>query len=205
MADDPEDYQPLGENSLKDDRSQRRNTSSYYPLQPPDRRPTRNSGPSEPPAAANGNFCAHCGAELPVSVRFCGSCGAPRVQRGSQQAPPERAQQPLQGYGPPPGESQQLPRGGGQQSPPGWGQQPLQGYGPPPGHGSSVPLNTILGTAGLVCGIVGLFLFGLILGVLAVILGLVALLQGSQTNRGPAIAAVVLGLVDAIAVQVFLK
>ena len=36
-------------------------------------------------------------------------------------------------------------------------------------------LNTVLGTAGLVWGIVGFFIFGLILGVLAVILDLVAL------------------------------
>ncbi len=118
MADNPDDYHPSGENSLEDDRAQRqhRTPSSYSHLHPSDHRPARGSGPGEPPGTANGNCCAHCGAELPVSVRFCGSCGAPRVEHGGQQTPPRLVQQPPQGYGPPPGGWQQPPQGDGQRT-----------------------------------------------------------------------------------------
>lgn len=55
-----------------------------------------------------------------------------------------------------------------------------------------------LAIAALVCGIVGLFVFAIILGPLALILGLVALNKAKRGagHRGLAIAGVVLGVVD---------
>ena len=64
-------------------------------------------------------------------------------------------------------------------------------------------LNNVLSTASLVCALVGFFVFGLILGTVAVILGLISLLQGSQTNRNSAIAGIIIGVIDVIYVLFF--
>lgn len=84
---------------------------------------------------------------------------------------------------------------------PGYGYQ-QQGYGY--GYGPPVQKTNGLAVAALVCGIVGFVIFGIILGALALIFGLVALNQinksgGAQKGRGMAIAGVVLGPLDLIA------
>jgi hypothetical protein len=56
-----------------------------------------------------------------------------------------------------------------------------------------------------VCALVGFFVFDLILGTVAVILGLISLLQGSQTNRNSAIAGIIIGVIDVIYVLFLLK
>ena len=66
------------------------------------------------------------------------------------------------------------------------------------GEGTTRTGSNGLAIAGLVCGIVGLFLFNVILGPLAIIFGSVGL---SKSNRGAAhhtmsIAAIVLGIID---------
>ncbi len=89
------------------------------------------------------------------------------------------------------------PYGGGGQVPPGYGGG--QGYGGPPRNG--------LGTAGLVCGIVAialsfipaLNLFTWPVGVLAIVFGAVGWSRankGQATNKGQAIAGLVLGIVS---------
>ncbi|RZU45548.1 uncharacterized protein DUF4190 [Streptomyces sp. BK022] len=56
-----------------------------------------------------------------------------------------------------------------------------------------------LAIAGLVCGIVGFFFLNVVLGPLAIILGMVATRQpGARGGRGMAKAAVVLGIVDLV-------
>jgi len=57
-----------------------------------------------------------------------------------------------------------------------------------------------LAVAGLVCGVVGIFLFNIILGPLAVIFGAVGLKRShaGAGGRGMAIAAIVLGVVDVL-------
>ncbi|MGW1997512.1 DUF4190 domain-containing protein [Embleya sp. NPDC001921] len=63
-----------------------------------------------------------------------------------------------------------------------------------------------LAVAGLVCGVVGVFLFNIILGPLAVIFGTVGL-RRSRTGaggRGMSIAAIVLGVVDVLLFVVLL-
>ncbi|HWG15163.1 MAG TPA: DUF4190 domain-containing protein [Streptosporangiaceae bacterium] len=57
-----------------------------------------------------------------------------------------------------------------------------------------------LAIAGLVCGVIGLFLFNFILGPLAVIFGGVGVRKASQGagHRGMAWAGVVLGIIDVL-------
>lgn len=129
MTENPEDYRPSGDDYREDGSYQRQKPSNYYPRQPANHGPARNSGPAVPPATVNGISCAHCGAALPASVRFCGSCGAPRAERRSGQPPAGWVQQPPRGYGPPPG---------GWQRPPGGGGPPPQN-GPPQYSGPSNP------------------------------------------------------------------
>ncbi len=63
-----------------------------------------------------------------------------------------------------------------------------------------------LAVAGLVCGLVGLLLFNIVLGPLAVIFGGVAWARANRgaPRRGMAIAAVVLGVVDLVIFVVLL-
>ncbi|MFG1633858.1 DUF4190 domain-containing protein [Pseudonocardia alni] len=58
-----------------------------------------------------------------------------------------------------------------------------------------------LATAGAACGLIGLFLFGVVLGPMAFVLGLLAAnrLEPGQPGRGNAITAIVLGVVDVFA------
>jgi len=55
-----------------------------------------------------------------------------------------------------------------------------------------------LATAALVCGIVGIFVFEVVLGPLAIIFGAVALGRANRgaAGRGQAIAGLILGIVD---------
>ena len=54
-----------------------------------------------------------------------------------------------------------------------------------------------LGIASMICGIVGLFLFGYILGTLALVLGLVGL-GVANTKKGTNIAGITLGIIDIV-------
>ncbi|HEV8055763.1 MAG TPA: DUF4190 domain-containing protein [Nocardioidaceae bacterium] len=106
-----------------------------------------------------------------------------------------------QGYEQPPeyGQSQQ------QYGQPAYGQPP-QGYDQPQGYGQGSPTaqpRNGLGIAALVVGILALLLavyffpLGLLLGVVAIILGIVGMRRvsrGQATNRGMAISGVVLGV-----------
>jgi hypothetical protein len=78
---------------------------------------------------------------------------------------------------------------------------PGYGYGPPPQQRSNG-----LAIAGLVCGIVGLLLFGIVLGPLSLIFGWIGLNRSRQgaSGRGMAIAAIVLGILDTVAAVILL-
>jgi len=120
MADEPEDYQPTGENVYEEDRSQRENPSSYYPL----------NGPAQPEGHTTSHFrCAHCGTALTAAGRFCGSCGAP-----CHETPSVEPLAPQQGVFNNPTERgpQQPQQDGYQQHPAGWERQPPKDYGRPP-------------------------------------------------------------------------
>ena len=80
---------------------------------------------------------------------------------------------------------------------------PQQPYGAPPGYGGyPQPAKTSngLAIAGLVCGIVGVLIFAIILGPLAIIFGGVGMSRANKgaSGKGMAIAAVVLGIIDIV-------
>ena len=97
-----------------------------------------------------------------------------------------------------PGPDDQQPPQYGQPAP---YQQPYPSA-PPPGYGGYPQPGRSNGfaIAALVCGLVGLFLFGVVLGVLALIFGIIGLRRANAgaSGRGMAIAGIVLGVIDII-------
>ena len=127
--------------------------------------------------------------------------------------PPQHGEQPQYGgqpaYGAPPPSGAQ-PAYGGQS--PQYGQQPYPqapGYGYAAGPTSSGPRNG-LGIAALILGILGLltswFVFGALLGVLAIILGFMGVRRvsrGEANNRGVSITGIVLGVLSIVIAVLF--
>ncbi|MDR1683787.1 MAG: FHA domain-containing protein [Candidatus Symbiothrix sp.] len=71
-------------------------------------------------------------------------------------------------------------------------QPPKNSYRP---NLSEESVNSGYGVAALVCGIVGIFLFGIILGTLAVIFGAVSI-KRNEKRKGCGIAGLILGILD---------
>ncbi|MBT2383456.1 DUF4190 domain-containing protein [Streptomyces sp. ISL-11] len=117
---------------------------------------------------------------------------------GSPQQPQQPPQPPGYGY---PNQGYPAPQSAYPAAP------PVQPYpGSPGGYAAPMQPNNGLGTAGLVCGIVGavcsllvfLWFFGIILGILSIIFGAVGrsrVTKGEATNRSAATTGVVLGVV----------
>lgn len=160
--------------------------------------------PATPPAPAPGDASVHNqqtvvsmpGAELPPPpVAPGGAFGYPTAT-----TPPAGAQQP--GYGYPAPASAYPSYGAGAYGQPGYGQ---------PGWGQPAPSNG-MGTASMVLGIIAvagfcLWGFGALLGILALVFGIIGLKKagrGEATNRGMAIAGVVLGGVGILIGAAFL-
>jgi Domain of unknown function (DUF4190) len=82
-----------------------------------------------------------------------------------------------------------------------YGQQPYPSA-PPPGYGYPQPAKqgNGLAIASLVCGIIGLLIFGVVLGPLAVIFGAIGLSRANRgaSGKGMAIAGIVLGAIATI-------
>ncbi|MGW7047231.1 DUF4190 domain-containing protein [Streptomyces avermitilis] len=80
----------------------------------------------------------------------------------------------------------------------------MTSYGSPSTASSGSRTNG-LAIASLICGIVGVFFLSVILGPIAIVLGVVALRQaGGKGGGGMAKAGVVLGVVDLILFAVFM-
>lgn len=130
-----------------------------------------------------------------------GPAGTPGSPATPPQQPPPNQQQPMPPYPYPypPG-----PYGGAYPPPP---PQPYAGYAPPP----TGPRNG-LGVAALVIAIVGLVssfsvFGGIVLGIVAVIIGFVArgrVRRGEANNGGVALAGIILGFVAIIAGLAFI-
>jgi len=80
---------------------------------------------------------------------------------------------------------------------------PLPTYSGPPGGDVYRPTgNNGKAVAAMVCGIVGLVIFGFILGIIAIVLGSIAkneIKRTGQGGSGMATAGIVLGIVDIVA------
>ncbi|PRH81061.1 hypothetical protein C6N75_00755 [Streptomyces solincola] len=76
----------------------------------------------------------------------------------------------------------------------------MAGYGTSGTHGHAHSGTNGLAIAGLVCGIIGIFLFNIILGPLAIIFGAVGLRQAKagKGGAGMAKASIVLGIIDVV-------
>ena len=134
--------------------------------------------------------CPYCSFEQNDSAAFCEKCGAnlKPAQQPLEQNPYQ--QQPQQPYG------QQNPY---QQQP----QQPYQPY-PPPYPPSAYDIGPAQKQAksAMICGIIGLFCFGLIIGIIALVMGIQSrakLVKANvQEGQGQALAGIILGIIGLV-------
>ena len=146
------------------------------------------------------NFqCPSCGKEIPDSSVACAACGHSfmvTLQPGQQQPAPPGYGAPPQGYGAPPG-----------YAPPQEQQQQQQGYPPHPYGGFPPP--SMIGVeckeaqTALIVSIVGFFCCGVVLGPIAIFLGLkakttIAANPGMQGDQKATAAIAIGGLETAI-------
>ena len=129
-------------------------------------------------------FCKHCGANCPDNAQICSACGSnltmqQPAQVAYQQAQPQQPQQPQ--YQQPYQQPQQMPYQPGQMPYP-------QPAAPAPGKGLAV--------AGMILGIISLFCFPYIAGLLAIIFGGVAM--GKGYRGGMAVAGIVCGIIGIV-------
>ncbi|MFD0369395.1 DUF4190 domain-containing protein [Streptomyces sp. NPDC059071] len=151
------------------------------------------AAPATPPVHDQPTMASMPGAELPPPPAAPGTTGG---TFGYPTAPPVSAS-PTPGYGYPAAPPAPYPTYGAGYPQPGWGPQPSNG----------------LGIAAMVLGIIavaGFCFYGLgaILGILALIFGIIGLKKanrGEATNRGMAIAGIVLGSVGILVGAAFLS
>ena len=149
--------------------------------------------------------CGNCGNAIQPHERFCSSCGHAVNAGGAAPAagqtpppPPMPGAPPAYGQ-PPPAYGQ--PPAFGQQPPPyqppgaqGWGPgQP--GYGPPPEPGNGLSIG------GIVCGAIAFLFCPILLGPIAIVLGIVARSKGERLAN-VAIGVGVAGLVGGLLLSV---
>lgn len=163
--------------------------------------------------------CPKCGQQLADGNRICIYCGAALTDDESAAAQQQPTAAPTPAAPPqPPAYQQQPPAYQPPPAPPAYGQQPpmyQQPMTPPPTYqqpmypqqppvypqppyympGQKAPGESAA-TGAMVCGIIGLFFFGFIFGI-------IALVQGNKAKRlgfigGKATAGIVLGIIDII-------
>ena len=162
-------------------------------------------------------ICEKCGTLNPDSATICSRCKQPLVgitgqqnytqPYGQPQSPYEQPQAPYGQPQPPYGQPQ--PPYGQPQTPYGQSQTPYGQSQPPYGQPYQQNYNYTQkhpadgkATASLVCGIIGLFVVGLILGIIAIAQGSLAKKMGYP--GGKATAGIVLGVIDIAAWAVVL-
>lgn len=136
-------------------------------------------------------FCKYCGANCPDNAQICSACGSnltmqqQPAQAAYQQAQPQQPQYQQPQYQQPQQPQYQQP----QQVPYQPGQMPYpQPVMPAPGKGLAV--------AGMILGIISLFCFPVVTGLLAIIFGGVAM--GKGYRGGMAVAGIVCGLLGIV-------
>ena len=148
------------------------------------KQPAQQATPPPAQQPAGGAKCVSCGAPLPPGGTFCSSCG-------TRQPPPQQPAAPAAGapqYGPP---AAGAPQYG---PPPAAAQYGAPPYGAGPFYDPKREEAQRYNTYGLICGVLGLFIFGIILGPLALYFGGKA--RSLDSNQGT--AGIVLGIIDII-------
>ena len=109
-------------------------------------------------------YCTNCGTELDPTWKACPNCGA-TLEEGQPQIPP--LSQPSTSVSPP-------------------------SYAPTYARTYSAGGGTNYGVAALICGIIGLCFFGIVLGIVAIILGTMGMKRDANTSA--ATAGLILGI-----------
>ena len=123
-------------------------------------------------------ICNRCGANSADGSNFCNNCGTPLESTPNQSTPWSTDYQ-----------SQQSPWAQNYQTQQStWTQNYQSQPTSKPGQGFAI--------AALVCGICSFFIFGIILGILGIVFGIVAFKQGSKS--GMATAGITCGAIGAI-------
>lgn len=125
-------------------------------------------------------FCTECGTRNPDTNQFCNNCGKPLSKNPVTAAPQQAVPVPV-----PP-----------EAAPPAPAAPPLAA--PQPGKPRGSP---VAGGIGLLAGIVSLFYFPYVLGILAIVLGGFGVVKSGNRRRAgtlAAFAAVILGVVTII-------
>lgn len=142
--------------------------------------------------------CTNCGTEVKEGARICHSCGSPYApqQRAPQQPPPQQPGPTGQPPVPP-----QQPLAG----PSTW--QTPQSFGP--GGTTSVAPTDGQAIASLVCGILGIFIFPIILPIVAIVLGKSSMKRieasgGALQGRQLAKAGFIIGIVGVVLGVIFI-
>ena len=147
-------------------------------------------------------ICQKCGAQNPGGAAFCSNCNHPMQQQGNQAQNYGQSHQP---YGQPQSQYGQSPSQYGQ-SPSQYGQRPQQGSNEPYRQYFSAPPEIHPGESAakvsLICGIIGLFAFGLIVGIFAVLQGRKAKSLGYTGVK--ATVGIVLGIIGIVGWAIFL-
>jgi hypothetical protein len=135
-------------------------------------------------------FCGECGTQNPDTNQFCKNCGKPLRRPQQAQAPPQAPAPVIPTAAPQPVYTQPV------YTPPPAGYPP--GAAAPSGPPVKPPLNKgllVLGILGIIAGIVSWFRYPYLLGLLAVVLGGVAIARTENKKGAVAIIAIIAILV----------
>jgi len=134
-------------------------------------------------------YCAKCGKEMDDSAKFCPSCGADTSGETMSEQPAAEQPQPEQ---PQPEQQQQT-----------YSQPQQQAYSQPAATAQPAEPSSGIGIGALICGILGLVLcwvpiVGLILAIVAMVLGGKGRKELPDGKRGMALAGFILGIIGLI-------
>jgi len=148
-------------------------------------------------------FCGECGTQNPDTNQFCKNCGKP-LKRPQQAPAPQPAAVP---YQPPAGQPAPAQPAYYPPEQPVYGQPPANGQPPVPPGAATVkpPLNKVmlvLGILGILAGIASFVRYPYLLGILAIVLGGVAIAK-PENRRGAVLVIAILAILIGLGSMIF--